>query len=337
MIKIILLIVLLAFSTSCDTIQLQRKNFSRKELSSFEGIAMTIPYRIEVGKELSKQEHAKIVSLIDSVFLEIDQIFNKWNPQSEISKLNRLKAYEIQKISPHLARFLKRCEYFVHLSHGRFDPTIEPLQLLWKKSLERDKTPTRYSIEALRPAIGWHNIILSENTFAKRHSLTALDFGGIIKGYAVDLIAQRFKKLGFHHFFIEWGGEVRAGGRHPQGRNWAVYIPNLEDLDPEHALAYVPLQDQAIATSGDYMQQWTTGDGTLYCHIFDPQTLQPLEVTMSSIASASVLAGDCMTADALSTMLLICQDLDEAKQLSQEIQKKIPETSFWLMSRDSSL
>src|SRR5690242_20370532 len=76
--------------TACDSMRLERKNLSRKELSTFEGIAMTMPYRIEVGGELSRREYTKIQTLIDSTFNEIDSIYNKSNPESEISKLNRL-------------------------------------------------------------------------------------------------------------------------------------------------------------------------------------------------------------------------------------------------------
>src|SRR5205807_7438864 len=139
--------------------------------------------------------------------------------------------------------------------------------------------PTAKEIEAIRPAIGWDNIMLSGKVIKKRHALTALDLGGIAKGYAVDLLIERLKKLGFHDVFVEWGGEVKAIGKHPQGRNWAVYITNLDDLDPEHALAYVPLKEQAIATSGDYMQEWhVEKSNTTYFHVFDPKTLKPLQI-----------------------------------------------------------
>jgi len=326
----------LALFSSCEKIELPipKKAFFRREISSFEGIAMTIPYRIEIGRELTSLEQKKVLSVVDKTFQEIDIIYNKWNPNSEVSKINRLKAHEKMELSQGLLQLLKRCKYFVQLTNGRFDPTIEPLQALWRRHLENNSEPTSKEIEAIRPAIGWDNIIISGKVIKKRHPLTALDLGGIAKGYAVDLLIERLKKLGFYDVFVEWGGEVKAIGKHPQGRNWAVYITNLDDLDPEHALAYVPLKEQAIATSGDYMQEWHVDkSNTTYFHVFDPKTLRPLQITETSIASASVLANDCMTSDALATWLLMCQNLDEAKEAIQKLEKIYPENAYWLLSR----
>jgi FAD:protein FMN transferase len=333
-ISIFLCLIGFVLSSGCEKIQLQRKAFFRKEISTFEGIAMTIPYRIEIGRELTDEQHRKVINVIDTTFAEINTVYNKWNPNSEVSKINQLKAYEKMKLSQGLANFLKRCKYFVRLTHGKFDPTIEPLQALWKKHLEQNSEPTDEEIEAIRPAIGWDNIILNGTSIKKKHSLTALDLGGIAKGYAVDLLIERLKKLNFRDIFVEWGGEVKAIGKHPQGRNWAVYISNLDDLDPEHALAYVPLQDQAIATSGDYMQQWrlVNCDAT-YFHVFNPKTLKPQKITNTSIASASVLTKDCVTADALATWLLMCKDLEEAKAIAQKLEKIFPDSAYWLISR----
>ena len=320
----------------CERTSSQRSTSARNEITSFSGISMTIPYRIEIGKPLTEEQQNEVRGIIETTFGEIDTIYNKWNPDSEISILNRLKANEKRLISAKLAKFLERCAYFVKLSDGKFDPTIEPIQALWRKHLETNTLPTQADIDALRPCIGWHNIVLRNTTFSKKHDLTALDLGGIVKGYAVDLFVERLKTSGLDNVFVEWGGEVKASGSHPKGRNWAVYIPNLDDYDPDHALAYVPLINQAIATSGDYLQQWTITrpeKKVVYFHVFDPQTLRPLSMTEESIASASCLTNDCLTADALATMLLMCSNLDEARSLAEKLQKEIPNTSFWLMSR----
>ncbi|MDB6081109.1 MAG: apbE [Chlamydiia bacterium] len=293
---------------------------------------MTVPYRIEIGKNLSTTKQAEVQNTIDATFNEIDRVYNKWNKNSELSKLNRLPANQPESISNELAHFLRRCDYFVKLSKGKFDPTIEALQQVWKDHLEKGTLPSENEIKIAQATVGWDTITLKNNVFTKKHSATALDLGGIAKGYTVDLMVERLQKMGYNSVFVEWGGEIRASGKHPQGRSWAVYISNLEDLNPEHALAYVPLTNQAIATSGDYLQNWIV-DGTTYFHVFDPQTGKPLALTDTSIASASCLANDCMTADALATMLVMCKTLDEAKALATELQTEIPGTVFWLMSR----
>jgi len=320
-------------SSPSSTNKTKERNELNNQLATFQGIAMTIPYRIEIGKPLNATQKQAVQNAIDATFQEINTIYNKWNPESELSQINRLPANQKMTLSNELAAFLKRCDYFVRLSDGRFDPTIEPIQQLWKKHLENNSLPVVAEIEAIRPAIGWGNIVLSDATISKKHARTALDLGGIAKGYGVDLLTERLVRAGYSHVFVEWGGEVRAAGRHPQGRNWAVYISNLEDLNPEHALAYVPLCNQAIATSGDYLQQWQGAGGETYFHVFDPQTLKPLKMTPFSMASASVLTKECMTADALATMLLMCPTLEEAKLLAAKLQKEVPGSAYWLMSR----
>lgn len=330
--KYILPFFCLILLTGCHRSASEKKATASNELSVYQGVAMTVPYRIEIGKKLEPAKYSEVQSTIDATFDEIDRIYNKWNPDSEISQLNRLGAYEERILSPELTSFLERCDYFVYLSDLRFDPTIEPLQKLWKGHLENHSIPTQAEIDAVQKVVGWDNILIKKNVFVKRHAATELDLGGIAKGYAVDLLTDRIQKLGYKNLYVEWGGEIRASGRHPQGRSWAVYISNLEDLNPEHALAYVPLSNQAIATSGDYLQNWTI-DGKTYFHVIDPKLGRPLLMTDASIASASCLADDCMTADALATMLLMCQDLEEAKALAERLQRETPHTVFWLMSR----
>jgi len=297
---------------------------------------MTIPYHIEIGEKLTGAEEQEVQNTIASVFHQIDAIYNKWNPHSELSELNRMPANQKRIISCQLASFLKRCDYFVKLTEGRFDPTVEAVQQLWKKYLVNNSVPSQEEVDAILPAIGWDKIEIDNCTFMKKHDLVAIDLGGIAKGYAVDLIVEQLNDLGYNHVFVDWGGEVRASGHHPQGRSWAVYISNLDDLNPEHAIAYVPLDNASIATSGDYFQHWKVTDGAgsaTYFHVFDPKTGQPFKVTDFSVASASCLAKDCTTADALAKCLLMCQDIDEAKALAAKFEKAIPGTAYWLMSR----
>ena len=94
----------------------------------FSGSAMTIDWQIQVGDPVSHRQ--KIEELINRTFQEINEIYNRWNPQSELSRLNQLKAHQTQEISPELAHFLAVTHEFVQLSGGYFDPTVEPLQVI---------------------------------------------------------------------------------------------------------------------------------------------------------------------------------------------------------------
>ena len=262
--RYILLCSIVTASVSCSDRKDEKKSIGAKELTTFNGTAMTINYHVDVGQKLTGEEKSRCEKIIKSSFSEIDEIYNKWNPQSELSQINQARSGKKIKVSKKLINFLQKCDHFVTLSNGRFDPTIEPIQALWKKQLEQNREPTEQEIEKLRPAIGWDKLIIEPDGVTKKHPLTQLDLSAIAKGYAIDLITERLNAIGLHDLFIDWGGEIRATGNHPQGRHWTVYIANLNDTNPENALAYTPLIDQSIATSGDYLQQWTVihTDGT---------------------------------------------------------------------------
>jgi FAD:protein FMN transferase len=305
------------------------------------GNAMTIEYRIIIGKRLAPPEKTAVEKLINRVFQHVDMTYNKWNPYSEISRLNRLKAGIKASISSDLERFFKQIDTIVTLTEGRFDPTIEPLQQLWKKHLEKGTTPTEEEIEFVVPAVGWKNIHYGQSLFCKDHDLTSLDLGGIAKGLCVDMLVETLNKAGYPNVFVEWGGEIHASGQHPEQRPWNIYISHPGNPDPRLAVDFVPLQNEAIATSGDYLQNWTVQtpgldrslQKTTYCHIIDPCTYQPLKIEKNTIASTSVLAPNCVLADGLSTAAMLFPTISEAKVWSEKIRENNPELTFWFVAR----
>lgn len=294
---------------------------------------MTMSYRILIGKKLTPDETKHISNTILSIFHDIHAIYDKWNPQSELSLLNRLKKGEQKKISPALYQLLTLTDQVVKKTGGRFDPTIEPLQKLWKLKLQVGRTPSNTEINAITPSIGWDLVHFNDYVFYKDHDATELDLGGIAKGYGVDLLTEALLSLKTQDVFVEWGGEIRAHGNHPEGRPWTIYISRLSDKDPNHAIATLYLENQAIATSGDYVQN-TTVNGTTYFHILNPKTLQPLQATGSSIASASVVASTCALADGLATAAMLFSTKEAAAAWFKSLEEEDRALSLWLVSRD---
>lgn len=135
---------------------------------------------------------------------------------------------------------------------------------------------------------------------------------------------------------MEWGGEIRASGQHPDKRPWKIFISRLGDPDPSHAIATVELHDQAIATSGDYMQFWKVtlpgGGERLYFHIINPTTYRPLIATTTSIASVSVLASTCTFADGIAKVGMMFPTVKEAEKWADEIHSQYPDTQFWFLT-----
>lgn len=267
---------------------------------------MTIPYTVQVGKSLDIQESTEVEKIILSTFAEINSVYNNWNPQSEISKLNRLPASHPCMLSSELNDFLKKVDQFVKASEGRFDPTVLPLALLWKTALTEGHLPREADISRTAESIGWDKIHVENGIFWKEHPLTAMDLGGVAKGYGVDLLVERLTDAGFSSIYVEWGGEIRVHGLHPQKRPWKIGIKGGETVE---------LIDCAVATSGSYIQNWEV-KGVQYTHIINPQSKCPL--ADSRLRSVTLIAPTCAEADAMATALMVIQSKETAECLAEK-------------------
>lgn len=306
------------------------------KVTTFSGQAMTLDYQISIGKELDAPALALIEDLISATFSEVNAVYNKYNPASEVSRLNQLPADVVLEISPELEAFLEQVGKVVELTGGRFDPTIEPLQKVWKGALVEGKTPSPEALAAVVPAVGWHHLHIKNGRVFKDHAETSLDLGGIAKGLCVDMLTEKLNQAGYPDVFVEWGGEVRASGEHPEGREWRVGIrcPPLEKAKED--VVAVALHDQAFATSGDYIQYWKVNRGVetlTYCHIFNPKTHAPVESKPGKVASASVLASNCVLADGIATAAMLFETEEEATKWLEKIKEQCPEMEYWLMTR----
>jgi len=134
------------------------------------------------------------------------------------------------------------------------------------------------------------------------HPCIQLDFSGIAKGYAVDVLAQWLQSKGILHFLIDIGGEVRAKGYRSDSQPWIVGIQNPHT----RALSTLPqlrllLLNRSIATSGNY-RNFRLLRGQKIVHTIDPRTGYPLA---TDILSASIVHPSCAVADALATACMV--------------------------------
>ena len=165
----------------------------------FKGTEMTLPYQIMIGHSLDENQKQKALQVIEKTFHEVNWVYNRWNPHSEISKINREKGPFI--LSKELETFFDLIDPIVEMTDGRFDPTIAPL-MENKELVSEDQ-------------IGWNKIIRKGNLLQKAHPQMAFDFCGVAKGYCVDLLIERLQALGYTNLFVEWAGDIRSSGSHP--------------------------------------------------------------------------------------------------------------------------
>lgn len=292
-----------------------------QEPSTFEGVAMTVPYRIIVAEALDDLDRRSIEEAIGRVFSKTHSLFNKWNMHSELSHINQAEAGIAIPLSADLEKLLKVVDEAFRLTEGRFDPTVESAQKVWRASLERGELPQTGDFN-----VGWDKIALGQGTLTKKEDGLEIDLGGIAKGYALDLLLEELQALSHPHLLIEWGGDFVASGHRLDGKPWNI---GIRSPDSEEIVECIELNNGSCATSGDYMQSWQVGDRR-YFHIFDPKTKAPLEVSQNSIGSVTVKHTSGAMADAFATALMLFPDHD----LAQEWLKSHPEgpEQAWLIS-----
>jgi len=242
-----------------------------------------------------------------AVLREFDRLhrrYHAWQP-SELSRLNQaLAAGRTVSVTPEMAGLLAGAQRFSLLSEGLFDPGIGALIALW--GFQSDDLPASLpdadALAAWRAApAGVADLQLDGLQVSSRNAGLALDFGGYLKGVALDRAASILKAQGVHNALINIGGNVLALGS-KNGERWRVGIQHPRQPGP---LATVELDDgEAIGTSGDY-QRYFEIDGRRYSHLLDPRSAQPVRHTqaLSVLISARRDAG--MLSDVASKPLFI--------------------------------
>jgi len=125
-----------------------------------------------------------------------------------------------------------------------------------------------------------------------------IDLGGIAKGYAIDMAAEALKEYGVNSGLIDAGGDLRVIGLNRQGRSWRVGLRH--PLAPSRLLLSILVEDEAVATSGNYFRYFTV-DGRHYGHLLYPRTGTPAE----SALSATIIGKNAMRADGLATAAML--------------------------------
>jgi thiamine biosynthesis lipoprotein len=200
------------------------------------------------------------------------------------------------EVDPETAALLDYAETSFRESDGLFDITSGVLRRAW--NFRSGRLPSRSEVAALLRLVGWRKLRWRRPRLVLPRAGMELDFGGCVKEYAVDRAAELCRGLGVSHGLVDLGGDLAAIGPHPDGSPWIVGI--RDPRRPGRALASLPLRSGAIATSGDYERCMLVG-GKRYGHVLDPRTGWPV----SGLASASVVARQCLVAGTATTVALL--------------------------------
>ena len=233
---------------------------------------------------IAQRANAAVNARMDS----LNQTMSDYMDGSEINRLSETSGQDRWvRVSPDLFNVLQKALTIAQLSNGRFDPTIGPLSLLWRRAVRRGEFPTAKQRRQARRAVGYRFMHLDSTTHSVKlvRSGMRLDVGGIGQGFAIDEAAAVLRRLGLRSFLLDLGGDVLAG----KG-SWSVALDSTTIL----------LSNAAITTSGDTYRHLDYR-GRRYSHIMNPRS----GLGLRHFVQATVLAPTGWQADALTKVVSV--------------------------------
>lgn len=240
-------------------------------------------------------------AVVDSILLNVDNSLSVYNDSSIITAVNN--NMDVLPDTLFINVFNRSVEIWKE-SEGAFDISAAPMFEVWGfgKGEKRDVTSTL--IDSIKAFVGMDKVSLENGRIIKADSRVSLNVNAIAQGYTADVIAYEFDRLGIDNYLIEVGGEIFCKGVNHSGKKWSVGIDKpvegnmIQGADLQTVLL---LSGRGLATSGNY-RKFIEEDGLKYSHTINPATGKPVK---HNLLSATVIAGDAMSADAYATWFMV--------------------------------
>lgn len=276
---------------------------SRENLIKIEGEAQGTTWHISY----LSADNINYKAAMDSLLKKIDSSMSTYLPVSLISRINKNDSTVIVD-QYFIDVFIKAMEVS-QKTGGLFDVTVGPLVNAWGFSFSKKEKIDSAMIDSLLHFVSYKMLRLESNKLIKVKSQIKLDFNAIAQGYSVDVLAGYLESKGIENYLVEIGGELKAKGK-KNNEDWKVGIDQPNENASERKLeAVITLNNRSLATSGNYRKFYEEG-GQKFSHIIDPGTGYPAR---QNLLSATILAKDCITADAYATAFMI-MGLERSKQ-----------------------
>lgn len=290
--------VLLLALASCGPRSLQWTTLKGKA----QGTTFTITYLDSADRNLA--------GAVDSLFKVIDRSLSLWDTTSTITRFNAATD-TFATDDRHFQVVLALAMQHWRITDNAFDGTVLPLVRAWGLGRKGQTELDTAAVDSLLDCIGMPRIYIPDSwersgpgeplVFRKSAPCVQFDPNGIAQGYTVDMLALLLRMYRIERFMVEVGGEVRSAGTNDRGTPWNIQVDKPVDGDVHEQQTLVPVQDRALATSGNY-RKYIELNGRRYGHTIDPRTGRP---AMNDLLSASVLAENCAAADAIGTALMV--------------------------------
>jgi len=187
----------------------------------------------------------------ENEILRIENLLSLTIPTSQVSKLNAASG-EAVEVSAELAGLLSDAVVASRQTGGAFDITVEPIVEAWGFFSRDYRVPPDDEISSLLELVGSNRIEINGNSVRLAEG-SAIDLGGIAKGYAAQRLIVLIKASGAEAALLSLGGNVQYYGKKPDSSSFVIGIEDPADLS-SYCLSFTADADAAVVTSGDYQR-----------------------------------------------------------------------------------
>lgn len=240
--------------------------------------------------------------LLDDAVQEVQRIeflLTEFSETSQTSLINQNAGIRPVEVDLEVYQIIERCKQISSLTQGAFDITSGVLKKLYNFKRQQSTLPDEHELKSTLDKVSYTyiNLLKDNHVYLTRPDMR-IGFGAIGKGYAADKVKQLLVKKGVASGVINASGDLTAWGSREDGSPWKVGIANPDD--PSKTIAWIPVHNSAVATSGDY-EQYFEMNGIRYSHNIDPKTGKPVK----GIKSVTVISSSAELSDALATAVTI--------------------------------
>lgn len=261
--------------------------------------AMGSPCSIQLYASSSKMGEQVAKIAMDDIY-RLETSYSRYREDSFLSEINRIAAQSGHiTVDDETAGLLDYAATCYQQSDGLFDITSGILRRAW--NFKSGVIPTEKAIQALLEKIGWHKLNWQRPVLTFTVPGMEIDFGGVVKEYAVDRAASLCWSAGIRHGIVNLGGDIKIIGPHDDGSPWRIAIRHPRQ--PDGVLKTLRLYSGALASSGDY-ERCITLHGVRYGHVLNPKTGWPV----NHMASVSVIGDFCVVAGSASTIGMLKEE-----------------------------
>ncbi len=259
---------------------------------------MGTAFELIIGHKLEERAN-ELLEMGVAEIKRIEKLLTEFSEDSITSLINKNAGIKSVSLPLEVCRLMQRGFQITELTQGAFDITTAPLKKLYNFKQEKLKLPSEEILNTTLETIGSINIHLGKNesVYLTKKGMQ-ISFAGIGKGYAADCVKKIWEDNGVKSGVINASGDLCVIGKKPDGSKWKIGIPDPEDRSK--MILYIPVNEGAVATSGDY-EQYFILDGERYSHTIDPRTGLPVK----GIKSVTVAGPSAELCDALATAVTV--------------------------------